>query len=154
MAREFVDRLKFVDPLRSQDAFKGGRSETTKLVHKISADESIRYYDINSLYPYILKTGLFPRGVSTILSFSPKLIIHALKLSKVSSNARSYLRPVCTTPSSHTAINKSFFPIMSHLFGHQSRKMQSFRGRTMHERHVDVFGFKRSCTPRLCHYKN
>lgn len=54
-------------PLSSRDAYYGGRVETLKFLHESSFGEKIMYYDINSLYPYILKSRPFPKGHPEII---------------------------------------------------------------------------------------
>lgn len=52
----FVNRKKLVRrPIDVRDAYYGGRVETIKFLHEGEFGEKIMYYDINSLYPYILK---------------------------------------------------------------------------------------------------
>ncbi|CAG2185008.1 unnamed protein product [Mytilus edulis] len=55
--KKFIDSLDIVTPLEPRDAFAGGRTEAFNLYHESSFDESIKYYDVTSLYPYINKTG-------------------------------------------------------------------------------------------------
>ncbi|CAH0556585.1 unnamed protein product [Brassicogethes aeneus] len=50
-------------PLNPRDSFFGGRTNAIKLYHKISNDdESILYFDICSLYPFINKYKKYPIG--------------------------------------------------------------------------------------------
>jgi hypothetical protein len=55
--KRFVDSIDIVTPLEPRDAFFGGRTEAFKLYHESAKGESIKYYDVTSLYPYINKTG-------------------------------------------------------------------------------------------------
>lgn len=41
-------------------ALCGGRTNSVKLFHECKDDETIQYYDVNGLYPYILMTGEYP----------------------------------------------------------------------------------------------
>jgi len=50
-------------PLYTRDALYGGRTEAMRLHYKIEEDaETIQYYDVMSLYPYICKYFKFPIG--------------------------------------------------------------------------------------------
>jgi len=50
-------------PLFRRDALYGGRTEAIRLHYKIEEDaETIQYYDVISLYPYIYKYLKFPIG--------------------------------------------------------------------------------------------
>jgi len=46
-------------------ALSGGRTGTSKLYLKVSAGERIEYVDFTSAYPFICKTGLYPKGHPT-----------------------------------------------------------------------------------------
>ncbi|XP_018370161.1 PREDICTED: uncharacterized protein LOC108765813, partial [Trachymyrmex cornetzi] len=50
------------DPLDPRDAFFGGRTGNIATRYEITGTEKIRYVDVCSLYPYVLKTGAFPYG--------------------------------------------------------------------------------------------
>ena len=60
--REFVQSQNFVEPLNPKDAFFGGRTEMFKKYCLAEGGNKIRYYDANSLYPFICKYGKFPTG--------------------------------------------------------------------------------------------
>ncbi|XP_071581363.1 uncharacterized protein [Temnothorax nylanderi] len=49
-------------PLDPRDAFYGGRTGNIATRREIRGTEKIRYVDVCSLYPYVLKTGAFPIG--------------------------------------------------------------------------------------------
>jgi len=49
-------------PLEPRDAFFGGRTGNIATLCEIKDSEKIRYVDVCSLYPFILKTGTFPIG--------------------------------------------------------------------------------------------
>ena len=68
--RDFVHRLRFVEPLEPRDAFYGGRTSAVKLYHLADEEkrEKIHYYDFTSLYPYVNKRGKYPVGHPDILS--------------------------------------------------------------------------------------
>ncbi|KAF4525159.1 hypothetical protein B566_EDAN014664 [Ephemera danica] len=56
----------FEQPVVPRDALYGGRTQNSVLHYKCEGDEKICYYDICSLYPYVLKTKCFPVGHPTI----------------------------------------------------------------------------------------
>ena len=66
--QEFVNRLEFVEPLNPRDAFCGGRTNATKLYHQTSDTEKIHYIDYTSLYPWVNKTPVYPKGHPIIIS--------------------------------------------------------------------------------------
>ena len=48
-------------PLNTRDALYGGRREAMRLHYKIrEGEETVQYYDVMSLYPYICKYFKFP----------------------------------------------------------------------------------------------
>lgn len=54
------------NPLNPRDAFFGGRTGNIATWYEITDTKKIRYVDVCSLYPYVLKTGAFPYGHSDI----------------------------------------------------------------------------------------
>ena len=64
----FVDSLAFVDPLNPRDAFCGGRTNAIKLYHRVTPGQKIHYIDYTSLYPWVNKTCVYPKGHSRFLS--------------------------------------------------------------------------------------
>jgi len=66
--KRFVDSIDIVTPLEPRDAFYGGRTEAFKLYHESAKGESIKYYDVTSLYPYINKTGKAVLGQPKIVT--------------------------------------------------------------------------------------
>ena len=42
--KRYFDERKIIDPLNPRDAFYGGRTNATKLIHTCEGDEEIRYY--------------------------------------------------------------------------------------------------------------
>ena len=42
--KRYFDAYKIVDPLNPRDAFYGGRTNASKLIHTCEGDEEIRYY--------------------------------------------------------------------------------------------------------------
>ncbi|KAG8235182.1 hypothetical protein J437_LFUL015488 [Ladona fulva] len=53
-------------PMDPRDAFYGGRTNATKLYHKVCEGEKIMYIDVCSLYPYVNKWRKYPVGHPTI----------------------------------------------------------------------------------------
>ena len=68
--KEFVKnkKLELSSPLRPRQAALGGRVEVFKLFHECSDDddERICYFDVCSLYPFIMKSKPYPVGHPTI----------------------------------------------------------------------------------------
>ena len=59
----YVDSLEFVDPRNPRDAFCGGRTnQTVKLYHRVTPGQKIHYIDYTSLYPWVNKTCVYPKG--------------------------------------------------------------------------------------------
>ena len=57
-----------VAPLEPRDAFFGGRTNTVKLHHRAAEDETVKYQDVTSLYPWVNKYGLYPTRHPTIIT--------------------------------------------------------------------------------------
>ena len=66
--KSYVESLEIVSPLEPRDAFFGGRTETYTLFKEASEDETIDYYDVTSLYPWVNKTGKIPLGHPSIIT--------------------------------------------------------------------------------------
>ena len=66
--RAYVDRLEFSEPLNPRDAFCGGRTNAVKLYHHVTPIQKIHYIDYTSLYPWVNKTCVYPRGHPTFIS--------------------------------------------------------------------------------------
>ena len=62
--RLYIDthNLLKIKPLNPRNAFYGGRTENFVKIYDVDEDEEIRYVDVTSLYPYIIKTGRYPTG--------------------------------------------------------------------------------------------
>ena len=58
----YVDSLQFVDPLNPRDAFCGGRTNAIKLYYRVTPGQKIHYIDYTSLYPWVNKTCVYPKG--------------------------------------------------------------------------------------------
>jgi hypothetical protein len=66
--RTFIDGLGITTPLEPRDAFLGGRTEAYTLHKETPEDETIDYYDVTSLYPWVNKTGKIPVGHPQIIT--------------------------------------------------------------------------------------
>lgn len=63
MREHFKDHALIAhEPLNARDAFYGGRTNCARLYHECAPDETIRYFDICSLYPHINYSGRYPVG--------------------------------------------------------------------------------------------
>jgi hypothetical protein len=71
--KDFFDNCEVPEPLKMRDAFFGGRTDAICLYHKCLPGEKIRYVDVCSLYPWVLKFGKFPIGHPDIIleNFKP-----------------------------------------------------------------------------------
>lgn len=67
--REYFQTLEHLElnKLDIRDAYFGGRTNATKLYYKCENGEKIRYIDVCSLYPYVLKYFSMPIGVPRVL---------------------------------------------------------------------------------------
>ena len=68
--QQFIQDLDIQDPLNPRDALYGGRTNATRLYCE---EGDIRYVDVCSLYPYVLKYKPFPIGHPQIITFSTML---------------------------------------------------------------------------------
>jgi len=66
--KAFVDQLDIVTPLEPRDSFFGGRTEAFTVYKEASDEETINYYDVTSLYPFVNKTGKVPVGHPEIIT--------------------------------------------------------------------------------------
>ena len=57
LLQNFIESLDMVPPLDPRDAFFGGRTEVFTLFKEVENGESIKYYDVTSLYPFINKNN-------------------------------------------------------------------------------------------------
>ena len=67
---EFVENLDLVSPLKPRDAFFGGRTEAFKLYQSADEQNTVTYYDVTSLYPWVNKYGKYPVGHPSIITSS------------------------------------------------------------------------------------
>lgn len=63
--QNFVQELDFQDPLNPRDSLYGGRTNAIRL---FCTEGDMRYVDVCSLYPYVLKYRPFPVGHPEVLS--------------------------------------------------------------------------------------
>ena len=66
--RTFVANLVFTEPLIPRDAFCGGRTNAVKLYHHVTSSQKIHYIDVTSLYPWVNKTCVYPKGHPRFIS--------------------------------------------------------------------------------------
>uniref|UniRef100_A0A914V5X4 DNA-directed DNA polymerase n=1 Tax=Plectus sambesii TaxID=2011161 RepID=A0A914V5X4_9BILA len=66
--KEFFTSCEIQDSLNPRDAFCGGRTNATKLYQKPAEGETIKYFDVCSLYPYTNKYQPHPVGVPKIIT--------------------------------------------------------------------------------------
>ena len=64
----FVDSLQFIKPLNPREAFCGGRTNAVKLYHRVTPRQKIHYIDYTSLYPWVNKTCVYPKGHPRFIS--------------------------------------------------------------------------------------
>ena len=74
--RTFVAQLQFTAPLNPRDAFCGGRTNAVKLYHHVTPRQKIHYIDVTSLYPWVNKTCVYPKGHPTFISTPGHTDIH------------------------------------------------------------------------------
>ena len=72
----YVDSLQFVLPLNPRDAFCGGRTNAIKLYHHVTLDQKIHYIDYTSLYPWVNKTCVYPKGHPIFIPSPGRTDIH------------------------------------------------------------------------------
>jgi G:T-mismatch repair DNA endonuclease (very short patch repair protein) len=88
--REFLENHPMIQiaPLDPRDAFFGGRTGNIVTRYEVTGNEKIRYVDVCSLYPYVLKTRVFPIGhpdihvgdeCSTIIGTAPNFDFSSLE---------------------------------------------------------------------------
>ena len=68
--KAFMNNLDIQERLNPRDSFFGGRTNASKLHHKVQDGEEIRYVDFTSLYPWVNKYCKYPVGHPTILTGS------------------------------------------------------------------------------------
>ena len=74
--QSYVDSLQLVPPLNPRDAFCGGRTNAIKLYHRVTPDQKIHYIDYTSLYPWVNKTCVYPKGHPIFISQPGHTDIH------------------------------------------------------------------------------
>lgn len=68
VVKTFVNGLDIEDRLSPRDAFYGGRTNATKLYHKVDENQQILYNDFTSLYPSTQKLCRYPVGAPRIIT--------------------------------------------------------------------------------------
>ena len=74
--RTFVAQLQFTAPLNPRDAFCGGRTNAVKLYYHVTPSQKIHYIDVTSLYPWVNKTCVYPKGHPRFISTPGHTDIH------------------------------------------------------------------------------
>ena len=74
--RAFINNLDIIAPLDPREAFFGGRTEAFQLYRKVESGETINYYDVTSLYPFINKTAKYPVGHPEIVTENFSALAH------------------------------------------------------------------------------
>ena len=64
----YVNSLQFVEPLNPRNAFCGGRTNAVKLFHHVTPGQKIHYIDYTSLYPWVNKMCIYPKGHPQFIS--------------------------------------------------------------------------------------
>ena len=72
----FVTNLDMTEPLNPRDAFCGGRTNAVKLYHQATPRQKIHYIDVTSLYPWVNKTSIYPKGHPTFTTHPGHTDIH------------------------------------------------------------------------------
>ena len=128
--RSIIEGFEIVSPLEPRDAFFGGRTETYTLFKEACKDETIDYYDVTSLYPWVNKTGKIPLGHPSIITenfkelneyeglikckvIPPKGLFHPVLPSKCNGKLVFHLCKACAEtreqqPCRHTQEERSF----------------------------------------------
>ena len=75
--KDYVSKLKIVDPLNIRDAYYGGRTNALCLYKKFENGEQGNYVDFCSLYPDVLKYQKFPIGHPENIVYDFKPITYA-----------------------------------------------------------------------------
>lgn len=57
-----IDNDSCTETITPREALFGSRTENFEAIHVVSGNEKILYNDVTSLYPYVLKTKIFPVG--------------------------------------------------------------------------------------------
>ena len=65
---EFIENLDITSPLPPREAFYGGRTEGFKLYEEANDKQTIKYYDVTSLYPFTIKCQKYVCGQPTIIT--------------------------------------------------------------------------------------
>ena len=68
--RTYLGTLELTEPLNPRDAFCGGRTNAIKLYHHVTPNQQIHYIDVTSLYPWVNKTCVYPKGHPRVI-FNP-----------------------------------------------------------------------------------
>ncbi len=64
----FLKNYEDTIPIEPRDSLYGGRTNALKLYHNCSPNEKILYFDFCSLYPAVMKYGVYPLGHPKIIA--------------------------------------------------------------------------------------
>ena len=81
--RDFVEQLDIPSRMEPRDSFFGGRTNASKLYHKVEEGETIGYADFTSLYPFVNKYSEYPVGHPDIITSDFKDIGEYFGIAKV-----------------------------------------------------------------------
>lgn len=65
--KDFLKQYKAPQPLSPREALYGGRTCAVKLRHTAGANETVDYFDVTSLYPYVNCSFPYPLGHPKII---------------------------------------------------------------------------------------
>ena len=127
--KQLQDSLKtfeLVEPLNPRDAFFGGRTNAVCLHVKTKESESIKYIDINSLYPFVNKTKTSPVGHPEIFTNpADQNIAHYFGIAKVKLLSPANL---CHSVLPVRANGKLTFPLCGHCVKEEHEKPKKDEG--------------------------
>ena len=93
---EFVKNTDVQERLHPRDSFFGGRTNASKLHHKVQDGEKIKYVDFTSLYPWTNKYCKYPLGHPEVITGNFERIEEYFGIAKVKVlPPRGLYHPVC-----------------------------------------------------------
>ena len=105
--RTYLGTLDLTEPLNPRDAFCGGRTNAVKLYHRVTPSQQIHYIDVTSLYPWVNKTCVYPKGHPCV-NLQPSTHRHQ-PLLWTRSNAKSCRHVISTILSCLTVMTPNSF---------------------------------------------
>ncbi|XP_055357527.1 uncharacterized protein LOC129602520, partial [Paramacrobiotus metropolitanus] len=64
---DFLAGQNLRDPMNPREAFKGGRTNASRLYYEVKPGQKILHFDVVSLYPFVNKTKAYPIGYPTVI---------------------------------------------------------------------------------------